>query len=195
LSEDQRRNLNRNACAVTIIFEKKRIDAHQDFADCAKAKPITASLISTFDVCDCRNDRTVKLVESIPFLAHFVDATASNVNLSAASLKIWSVSAVRGFVGHIQERNPPAIGSTEQEVEAKLAEAMQGAQHFLTAVFKHIPEFATLDQVRRGQWQAPADKPDEKPPTVAKFRNIRGGNIVRKTQAFGRTGGFGTARA
>ena len=147
-TDHQRENLRRNACDVKIIFERKRIDAHQDFADCAKAKPITGSLISTFDVRDLRNARAVQLVKNVPFLEHYVNSTAANVNLSAGSLKIWSMSAVRGFVGHMQDTWPPAPGSTEPQVETTLIEKMEGAEDFFSAVIKHMPQLNTLDLAR-----------------------------------------------
>lgn len=170
LSEEERENLGRNACDAKIIFERKRIDAHQDFADCAKAKPITGSLISTFDVRDLRNARAVQLVKNVPFLQHYVDATAANVNLSAKSLKVWSMSAARGFVGHIQDRYPPAMGSTEPQVESTLVEKMQGAEEFFTALIKHLPQLRTLDKARLD--------PKTHTETPATFRSKRGGDIA-----------------
>ena len=41
-----------------------------------------------------------------PFLKAYVDATASNVNLSAKSRKIWSMSALRMFVSHVVDHYP-----------------------------------------------------------------------------------------
>jgi hypothetical protein len=180
LSDPERANLRRNACAVTIIFERKRVDAHQDFADCAKAKPITGSLISTFDVRDLRNARAVELVKQVPFLTHYVDATAANVNLSAASIKVWSMSAVRGFVAHVQDHFPPA---TDQQVETTLVEKMEGAEDFFEAVIKHLPQLNTLEQARlegeeRQRTNVPAKTPMVRTETPATFRNKRGGDIA-----------------
>ena len=98
---EKRQALFQNAVDVKIVFECERQDAHQDFADCGKAKAIPKGMVVTFDVRDHRNRRCGDLVASVPFLAANVDSTASNVNLSAKSSKIWSMSAVRMFVGHI----------------------------------------------------------------------------------------------
>lgn len=97
---DRRMALNRNAVDVKIVFESERQDAHQDFADCGKAKAIPKGMVVTFDVRDHRNKRCGELVETVPFLLANVDATASNVNLTAKSAKIWSMSAIRMFIGH-----------------------------------------------------------------------------------------------
>lgn len=180
LSDAERANLRRNACAVTVIFERKRVDAHQDFADCAKAKPITGSLITSFDVRDLRNARAVELVQRVPFLTYYVDATAANVNLSAASLKIWSMSAVRGFVAHVQDRFPPATG---QHVETTLVEKMDGAEDFFTEVIRHLPQLNTLDRARleleeRQRTNVPIKTPMTRTETPATFRNKRGGDIA-----------------
>jgi hypothetical protein len=170
LQEVERSNLGRNACDVKIIFESKRVDAHQDFADCAKAKQITGSLISTFDVRDLRNQRAVNLVRNVGFLQHYVDATAANVNLSAKSLKIWSMSAVRGFVGHVQDRYPPAMGASEPQVEASLTEKLCGAEEFFAAVIEHIPQLHTLDLARTD--------PKTHTETAATYRSKLGGSIL-----------------
>jgi len=182
LTEAQRENLGRNACDVKIIFESKRIDAHQDFADCAKAKPITGSIISSFDVRDLRNSQTVRLVESVDFLKHYVDATAANVNLSAGSLKIWSMSAVRGFVGHVQDRYPPPAGGDASAVESTLVEKLSGAPLFFGAMIKHLPQLHTLELARL-EAEARRACPQPAPPAVrtetpATFRNKRGGDVA-----------------
>jgi hypothetical protein len=179
-TDQERENLRRNAVPVTIIFERKRIDAHQDFADAARAKPITGSLISTFDVRDLRNSRTIRLVESVPFLKHYVDATAANVNLSAGSLKIWSMSAARGFVSHIQDRYPPA---KDGDVEKTLVEKLEGAEDFFGSVIQHMPQLHTLDLARleadaRKQSSAPVATPPVRTETPKTFRNKRGGDIA-----------------
>jgi hypothetical protein len=182
LSESERTNLRSNAVSVTVIFERKRVDAHQDFADCAKAKPITGSLISTFDVRDIKNARAVELVSAMPFLLHYVDATAANVNLSTGSVKIWSMSAVRGFVTHVLDHWPPADGSGQQ-IEATLTEKLQGAETFLGTVIKHLPQLNTLDQARleqeeRRRTNVPPKTPMVREEVPATFRNKRGGDVI-----------------
>lgn len=171
LDADQREHLRRNAIDAKIIFESKRIDAHQDFADCAKAKPITSSIIATFDIRDLRNDRTGQLVRNVPFLAHYVDATASNVNLSANSLKIWSMSAVRQFIGHVVDKYPPPIAGADK-VAASVADTTNGAEHFFTALIKEMPQLRALDAARSMAVGDPQRM------TPSKFRNTRGGDIA-----------------
>src|SRR5262249_22381763 len=102
---EQKEALRRNAVGFSVIFEAVQSDSHQDFADCAKARPLPKSLVATFDVRDKRNERSRELVKGIKFLTHYVDATATNVNLSARSRKAWSMSAVRMFVAHLAEHS------------------------------------------------------------------------------------------
>jgi len=150
-----------NAVDVKIVFEDNRSDSHQDFADCGKAKSIAKSLITTFDVRDERNKRSRELVGKVPFLKAYVDATASNVNLSAKSRKIWSMSAVRMFVAHIAEHHPDKDSSVDQKTV--------GADAFFTALVTHLPQLAALDKVK-----------NEKDPevTAGQFREKRGGDLA-----------------
>jgi DGQHR domain-containing protein len=153
--------LKQNAVDVKIVFEENRSDSHQDFADCGKAKSIAKSLITTFDVRDERNRRSRELVANTPFLKAYVDATASNVNLSAKSRKIWSMSAVRMFVAHIAEHHP--------DREMPLEEKTKEVEAFVTALSTHLPQLAALSKVR-----------NEKDPevTAGQFREKRGGDIA-----------------
>jgi hypothetical protein len=151
-------SLKHNAVDVKIVFEDNRSDSHQDFADCGKAKSIAKSLITTFDVRDERNKRSRELVAKTPFLKAYVDATASNVNLSAKSRKIWSMSAVRMFIAHIAEHHPNKDSSVEQKT--------QGVEEFFAALAKHLPQLAALDKVKN-------DKEPEV--TAGQFREKRGG--------------------
>lgn len=116
--------LNRNAVDVKVVFESERQDAHQDFADCGKAKAIPKGMVVTFDVRDHRNKRCGELVAAVPFLIKNVDATASNVNLTAKSTKVWSMSAVRMFIGHIINHAKLSINETLAVVEQARLEAI-----------------------------------------------------------------------
>jgi DGQHR domain-containing protein len=153
--------LRHNAVDVKIVFEDNRSDSHQDFADCGKAKSIAKSLITTFDVRDERNKRSRELVGKTPFLKAYVDATASNVNLSSKSRKIWSMSAVRMFVAHVAEHHV----DKDLSVEQKTAEA----EEFFTALAKHLPQLAALNVVKNEK------EPDV---TAGHFREKRGGDIA-----------------
>jgi hypothetical protein len=158
---DQRDALRKNAVDVKIVFEASRQDSHQDFADCGKAKAIAKSLITTFDVRDQRNKRSRDLVFNAPFLKAYVDATASNVNLSAKSHKIWSMSAIRLFVGHV-------VDATVDD-DAPVTEKMMGAEDFFVALVSHLPQLKALDEAK-----------DQREPavTTGELRERRGGDIA-----------------
>lgn len=161
VTDEQRDALRRNAVDVKIVFESSRVDSHQDFADCGKAKSIPKSLVTTFDVRDARNSRSKEIVRGNDFLAHFVDATAANVNLSSKSKMIWSMSAVRMFVAHIVDHHP------EEELSEKLKTA--SAEGFFTALARHMPQLKALDEARSD----PTSKA-----TTGSLRDIRGGDIA-----------------
>lgn len=161
MSEDAKDALRRNAVDVKIVFENSRSDSHQDFADCGKAMAIPKSLVATFDVRDLRNQRSRELVMSSPFLSKYVDATASNVNLSSKSQMIWSMSAVRMFVAHVVDHHPEQ-GLTE-------AEKTKGAEEFFAALVRHLPQLAALDKARKN----PSSEV-----TTGSLRDVKGGDVA-----------------
>jgi hypothetical protein len=153
--------LKRNAVDVKIVFENSRSDSHQDFADCGKAKAIPKSLVTTFDVRDRRNERSRRLVMNTPFLSAYVDATASNVNLSSKSRMIWSMSAVRMFVAHVVEHHLDISLSEDQKTE--------GAEDFFSALVRHLPQLRALDRARK-------DRDSEV--TTGSLRDLKGGDVA-----------------
>lgn len=161
VTDAQKDALKRNAVDVKIVFESSRSDSHQDFADCGKAKAIPKSLVTAFDVRDRRNQRSRDLVGKQPFLTKYVDATASNVNLSAKSRMIWSMSAIRMFVAHIVDHHPTSNLSEEQKTA--------GAEEFFAALVRHLPQLNALDQARRD--------PDSDV-TTGSLRDRKGGDVA-----------------
>jgi DGQHR domain-containing protein len=161
INVDAKEALKRNAVDVKIVFENSRSDSHQDFADCGKAKAIPKSLVATFDVRDARNARSRQLVTHVPFLSSYVDATASNVNLSGKSRMIWSMSAVRMFVAHIVEHHADAALSEEEKTK--------GAEEFFAALVGHLPQLKALDKARK--------EPDSEV-TTGSLREAKGGDVA-----------------
>jgi hypothetical protein len=161
VSDGQKEALKRNAVDVKIVFENSRADSHQDFADCGKAKAIPKSLVTAFDVRDRRNQRSRDLVLHQPFLAAYVDATASNVNLSSKSRMIWSMSAVRMFVAHIVDNHQNPDLTEEQKTE--------GAEEFFAALVRHLPQLRALDRSRKER---------EPSVTTGSLRDLKGGDVA-----------------
>lgn len=153
---EQKDAFRRNAFPVTIIFEDSVSDSHQDFADCGKARPIPKSLVAAYDVRDERNRRCRDLVEKVPFLTFYVDATASLVNLSSKSRKIWSLSAVRMFVAYVMNENSdPSM--------------VDGAEQFFIELVRYLPQLQALDRNRSEH--DPAN-------TTGALRDALGGDIA-----------------
>jgi DGQHR domain-containing protein len=161
MGDDGKDALKRNAVDVKIVFDSSRSDSHQDFADCGKAKSIPKSLVTTFDVRDRRNARSRELVKNTPFLATYVDATASNVNLSSKSRMVWSMSAVRMFVAHVVDHDPDTNLSEDEKTE--------GAEDFFAALVRHLPQFKALDKARK-------EKNAEV--TTGSLRDLKGGDVA-----------------
>jgi hypothetical protein len=163
IDSEKRAALMRNGVPTTIIFESNLADSHQDFADCAKAKPLPKSLVTSYDVRDRRNGLAKALVRGCDFLGHYVDATAAFVNLSARSHRIWSLTAVRQLVGHIIERHPEAYLSDEEK--------MAGVAEFFRLLSQHMPAFRLLDEIRSAALP-PADMS-----TTGALRERLGGDV------------------
>lgn len=161
VAEEQKEALKRNAVDVKIVFESSRSDSHQDFADCGKAKAIPKSMVTTFDVRDCRNQRSREIVSRNPFLTTYVDATAANVNLSSKSRMIWSMSAVRMFVSHIVDHHA--------EFDWSEAQKTAGAEEFFAALVRYLPQLKALEKARK--------EPSHEV-TTGSLRDIGGGDIA-----------------
>jgi DNA-sulfur modification-associated len=153
--QDQKDNLLANAVPVVIVFEDDPASSHQDFADCAKAKSIASSLVVTYDVREWRNMLSNEIVKATPFLLDNVDATASGVNLSKQSSKIWSMSAVRGCIGHI-------VGD---RIEGAARKRTANIPVFFGELVKAIPVLASLADKASGI-------------TTGQARSARGGNVL-----------------
>jgi hypothetical protein len=162
----------RNAVDLKIVFEDSIEDSHQDFADAGKAKPIAPSLLSTYDVRDKRNKQALALVNGVDFLAHYTDATASNVNLSSHSLKIWSLTAVRGFVHCTNLRWDDYIGVPVGQAPPDLSVKLADAPAFLRIVVQYLPQLHTLDLAR--------DPKNGRTETAPTYRSVRGGDIAMR---------------
>jgi hypothetical protein len=118
-------------------------------------------LVATFDVRDARNARTRQLVTGVSFLSAYVDATASNVNLSAKSRMIWSMSAICMFVAHIVEHHSESSLSEEEKTK--------GVEDFFAALVRHLPQLKALDKARKD--------PDSEV-TTGSLREAKGGDAA-----------------
>jgi hypothetical protein len=164
ISDDEKDALRRHAVDVKIVFENSRSDSHQDFADCGKAKAIPKSLVTTFDVRDRRNRISRELVTNSAFLSKYVDATASNVNLSSKSRMIWSMSAIRMFVAHVVEHH--------KDTELTEVEKTQGADEFFVGLVRHLPQLVALEKAR---------KDPQSEVTTGSLRDLRGGDVALRS--------------
>lgn len=174
LDDDQRAALLENSVAFTVVFEADAASAHQDFADCGKAKPIPQSIVITFDIRDVKNQRALELVKGSRFLRHYVDATANNVNLSARSSKIWSMSAMRVLVTQVVDHflkpgSPAPEGAGPKWQTEQVQKHTAGLESFLKACVASIPVLAQLDAAIRAE---------DAQVTVGDLREAFGGDVL-----------------
>lgn len=162
------RALLANGVGVTIVMEADNDDAHQDFADCGKAKAIADSIVSTFDKRHIVVAAARELVKINPFLAKFVDATSPSVNLSSNSTKVWSMSAVRGA---LTSGIPGFKDLTAADKKKALVDHPKQVSDFLCEVVDNVDLLGKLD---RGE------------ATPAAFRKQdRGGCVILRGVGFG----------
>src|SRR4029077_13921104 len=124
-----------NAVGVSVVMEASKDQAHQDFADCAKAKPISDSVRGTFDVRDIVGRFTRDLVQTNDFLKVNVDATSPSVNLSSNSVRVWSMSAVRGY---ILNAIPGYDNMTDEAKKAALSD-LEPLSDYIDALAESVP--------------------------------------------------------
>jgi DNA-sulfur modification-associated len=175
VSDDARAALLENAVGFTIIMEADRASSHQDFADCGKAKAIQQSLVITFDIRDAKNNRALQLVNGVGFLRHFVDATANNINLSARSSKVWSMSAMRMVISqivdhyHDADAKPPEGTDAVKWRQSEIRRHTDGLEAFIRACVQHLPVLAELNTAMRAE---------EPTVTVGELRESLGGDVL-----------------
>lgn len=158
--DSQKTALLANSIDIRISFETDRVASQQDFADCAKAKALPMSLVHTFDVREDWNAIALCLVRAVPFLRANVDATASAVNLSNASRRVWSMNAVYSFVKAVLAKDPKA---------ASKGERWDDAIAFFNAVVSKIVALQAIDAEAHGRGSGDS---------AGKLRKVHGGNVL-----------------
>ena len=70
-----------NDSATVLVVQEDDIDQiHQDFADCAKNKPIAAALLATFDVSDALSKLTRDISKDLVIFAGRIDKISKTLN-------------------------------------------------------------------------------------------------------------------
>jgi hypothetical protein len=155
-----------NGVGVTIVMEPLKDQAHQDFADCAKAKPISDSVRGTFDVRDIVGRFARDLVQENAFLQVNVDATSPSVNLSSNSVRVWSMSAVRGYILNAI----PGYDTLTDDRKREVLSDIEPLDEYVDALAEHVP---ILRDIAKG-----VAKPGE-------IRKQRGGCVLLRGAGLG----------
>jgi hypothetical protein len=133
--EESTQALLGNAVGITIVMEADKDQAHQDFADMAKAKPISDSVKGTFDVRGIVGKFARDLVQQNAFLKVNVDATSPSVNLSTNSVRVWSMSAVRGYILN----SIPGYDAMTEERKREVLSDIEPFDDYVDALAVHLP--------------------------------------------------------
>lgn len=83
----------KDAIGVMITFTADKSQIHQDFADCAKTKAISDSLLAVYDRRNPANGLVLDLAEQCPLFTHTVDAIKTVI--SPRTVAAWSTNNLR----------------------------------------------------------------------------------------------------
>jgi hypothetical protein len=140
-----------NALSIIFVFEDDIDSYHQDFADCAKAKKISDSIMGTWDRRNLGRRFGTDLVTNNKHLRGLIDATSNSVNLSNNARKAWSMSALHSAVEKIYR---------DETSTRRLSD-------FFDTVFAAVP---ILEEI------SPANGAE--PKSAAEYRKERGGCVL-----------------
>jgi DNA sulfur modification protein DndB len=115
LSNEEYNKLKGDGICVMITIENDVNQIHQDFADCAKTKPLPKSLIAVYDKRNPANSLVLDIIENSTLLKGKVDATSQT--LSKKSFKLFLVSQIRALVKELFMGNS-SYGDAELEKRA-----------------------------------------------------------------------------
>ncbi len=82
-----------DAIGAMITFTEGTLQVHQDFADCAKTKSISQSMLAVFDRRNPANGLVLELIQKCGLFTHTVDAAKQTV--SARTTSVWTTSQIR----------------------------------------------------------------------------------------------------
>lgn len=86
-------DLERDAIAVNIVQESSLEKVHQDFADCAKVRPIPTSLITTFETRDRIRLFTKDVCDLVPLFEKRAERISNSVGKTSS--KLYTINHVK----------------------------------------------------------------------------------------------------
>jgi DNA sulfur modification protein DndB len=95
--------LRQDSIPVMITCECRLSQIHQDFADCSKAKELTPSLLSIFDMRNPANKLVTDLIEQCPLFADKIDSTS--MGMHKGSKFLFLTNQIRQYVKHLMFRS------------------------------------------------------------------------------------------
>lgn len=133
---------------------------HQDFADCAKVKPIAQSMLAVFDRRNPANGIVLDLVDSCPLFKHTVDASKKTV--SSRTTAVWTTNQIRvmlkwALIGFqcgdnvFSSNAVSTLGSRDSEAYKNFLDSLVDYIGLLTQHNPTLNKLANLSQERKGE--------------------------------------------
>ncbi len=149
-------NFSNNGIPVMVTLSSSTEEAHQDFADAAKTKPLPPSLVAVYDLRHPGNAAVMRLTERVKLLQGRVDATSTTLSIN--SPYIFLVNQIRQFVKSSLTNNPAATNATfyTQAMDAlhnsrSFEDWVQSRISFLEVLTEIIPTWKEISTLPKPQ--------------------------------------------
>jgi len=157
LPQEIKDQFGENGIPVMISLESDVRQAHQDFADCSRVRPLPPALLATYDRRNPGNRLFLDLIDRCPIFRDKIESTSKSI--AKTSTNLFTANQVKGYVkawllrswsGSVEqyEEDIQRLISTQQLQDQRLAELVA----FTTALTEEIPvwrEIAAITQEKR----------------------------------------------
>jgi DNA sulfur modification protein DndB len=169
MSQEIQDRFGEDGVPVMISIESDVRQAHQDFADCSRVRPLPPALLATYDRRNPGNRLFLDLIDQCPIFRNRIESTSKSI--AKTSPNVFTANQVKSYVkalllrswsGSVEqyEQDVRKLISAPEQQDAKLAEMLA----FTKALSEEIPI-----------WKQVAAISDDK---KSKLLDIRAGKYV-----------------
>ncbi len=151
-----RERFGEDGVPVMISLESEVRQAHQDFADCSRVRPLPPALLATYDRRNAGNRLFLDLVDRCPIFRNKIESTTKSI--AKTSCNLFTANQVRSYVkalllhswsGSVDqyEEDIRSLLPTPESQEEKLKQILE----FTEVLTEAIPIWKTLASLPEGQ--------------------------------------------
>jgi DGQHR domain-containing protein len=140
----ERPELLKDSATVLVVQEDDIDQIHQDFADCAKNKPISQTLLATFDVSDALSKLTRDISKDLVIFAGRIDKISKTLNKDPDYL--FTMNQLRLGMAEFLFGSPPkqVIESCKNQNKEQLKVLLEKAKYFYLEFARHNDGWSLL---------------------------------------------------